>query len=173
MSNPFLGEIRMFGFNFAPRDYVLCNGQEMPISENQALFALLGVTYGGDGRSTFGLPNFKGRVPVHRGQSYPLGYKDGVEDVTINLATLAMHTHQAIGTTEVGEAIIPSSSVSFATSTDQTGDPIYSPPTTSMVALNSNVIGYSAGNGLPHNNVQPSQVINFCIAVSGQFPPRN
>ena len=173
MSDPFIGEIRMFGFNFAPRGYALCDGAIMEVDANPALFALLSNRYGGDGTTTFGLPNFKGRVPVHRGPSYPLGYKDGLEDVIINLSTLAMHTHQAIGTTEVGEAIIPSSSVSFATSTDQTGDPIYSPPTTSMVALNSNVIGYSAGNGLPHNNVQPSQVINFCIAVSGQFPPRN
>ena len=172
MADPFIGEIRMFGFNFPPRDYAFCNGEIIEIEENPALFALLSNRYGGDGTTTFALPDFRGRVPVHNSSQYPLGGRAGLEQVTLNLAQLASHTHQALGTTAEGNQFAPSSTRGFATSTD-TGDPIYQEPSTSMVAMNQAVIGDSNGGGGAHNNMQPSQVINFCIVISGLFPPRN
>ncbi len=179
MSDPFVAEIRAFGFNFAPRGWAQCNGQLMPISQNTALFALIGTSYGGDGRSTFALPNLQESAPVGvgRGQGlneWFLGERRGGEAITLLQSEIPLHTHSLMA------------SVAPATSGDPTGKvlargnflfqgatgaaPLYSddPPNT---RLNPQAIA-PAGAGLPHNNMMPSLVVNYCIALQGFFPPR-
>ena len=165
MATPFLGEIRMFGGNFAISGWALCNGQTLPISEYSALFALIGTTYGGDGQNTFALPNLQSRIPVHQGSGFVIGQIAGEENHTLLSNELPTHTHP-VGAQTAGSASTPSGNY-FGGG----GPNIYktSSPTGTM---NSGVVAPNAG-GLPHDNQMPFLVVNFIIALEGIFPTRN
>lgn len=169
---PFIAEIRMVGFNFAPRGWAFCDGTLLPIAQNTALFALLGTTYGGDGRTTFALPDLRGRAPMHPGQapglsSYQLGEQTGSESVTLTVVEMPAHTHGAGGS---GQAVHVSTAAVGAPAPDvapaQVMSSAYGPPT-SLVAMND-----QAGGGLPHQNRQPYLCTPFIIALQGIFPSR-
>lgn len=166
MSEPYLGEIRMFGGNFAPSGWALCNGQLLSISEYSELFTLLGTTYGGDGQVTFALPDLQGRVPIHSGTAYPLGAKGGSETVTLTSTQLPAHTHTAMASTASGTADSPANAV-WASRTLRT----YSSGTTT-VGMNPQAIA-PVGGSQPHDNMMPSTVISFIISLYGIFPPNN
>jgi microcystin-dependent protein len=171
MSEPFLAEIRIFGFNFAPRGWALCDGQILPINQYQALYSLLGTTYGGDGRTSFGLPDLRGRVPLHEGQgsglsNRALGSKGGVENVVLTGAQMPNHTHTLNGTGVAATTDSPAGAV-FA----QTLDDRYAPATELVNAASEAIL--NAGGSQAHDNMQPSLVLNFCIALQGTFPSRN
>lgn len=170
MADPFLGEIRMMGFNFPPQGWAKCDGATLNITQNQALYSLLGTRYGGDGRTTFCLPDLRGRVPLHRGNGYTIGQKGGMEQVTLTADTIPAHNHTALGTTAAGDAFKPANTRSLATSSDS-GDPIYG-SALALAPMNAKVIA-ATGGGQPHNNMQPSLTINFCIATVGIYPPRS
>lgn len=171
MSEPFLGEIRMFSFDFPPRGWALCNGQLLPINQHGPLYALLGTTFGGNGRSDFGLPDLRGRVPLHEGDGYFRGMIGGMEEVALHITQLAAHRHDAIGTSESGNKARGAATRPFASSNDPT-DPTYN-SAAGLVAMNDGVIGIDQGGGQPHLNMQPINVINFSIALEGLFPPRD
>lgn len=174
MSDPFIGEIAMFGFSFAPRNWANCNGQLIPISEHQALFALLGTNFGGNGTTTYGLPDYRGRVPIGSGDGYFQGQYGGAETVTLDMATMPSHTHAVQATTEAASSK-PYTGAVFAEAHDgKTGPTIafYSTSSGSNKVLNSMSVSPS-GEGGTHYNMQPSQVLNFCIAIDGMFPARN
>jgi microcystin-dependent protein len=171
MADQFVAEIRIFGGNFAPIGWAFCDGQLLPISQNTALFSLLGTTYGGDGRTTFGLPDLRGRSPLHQGQgpgltSRQLGESAGDETVTLTQSQVAMHTHALAG-----------GAAAAATNPDANllGKPasakIYGPGT-SMVPMSTAAIG-PAGQNQAHDNRQPYLVLSFIIALQGIFPPRS
>lgn len=170
MSNPFLGEVRTFGFGFAPVGWALCSGQLLPISQNSALFALLGTMYGGNGTTNFALPDLQGRVPVHRATngSFVQGAKGGTETVTLNSSMMPAHNHTLLGTTTTANSRKAASAALAAS--DVATDYYYSPPT-NTVQLNQASISSAAGNQ-PHPNLQPFLVINYSIAMSGIFPSR-
>lgn len=170
MTNPFLGEVRMFGFGFAPKNWAQCNGQLLSIQQNAALFALLGTMYGGNGVNNFALPNLQSRVPMHRSNdgTYVQGALGGSEQVTITNATMPAHIHSLVGTTQTGTTELANSTLGTS---PNTADFYYSPPT-SLSTLNPASIGMT-GSGAGHNNLQPYLVINYCIALSGIFPSRN
>jgi microcystin-dependent protein len=170
MSEPFLGEIRMMGFNFAPRGWAMCDGQILPINSNQSLYSLLGTTYGGDGRTSFALPDLRSRTPLHRSDQFDLGEKGGGETVTLTNAQLAAHSHAAKGTTAIGDVNKGAPTRSFATPGDL-GDPIYH-NASNLVAMGSGMIS-NTGGGQAHNNMQPTLTITFCIALQGLFPSRS
>jgi microcystin-dependent protein len=165
MSDPFVGEIRMFGGNYAPVDWALCNGQLLPISEYQPLFALIGTTYGGDGVTTFALPNLQSRIPLHMASSYPLGQAGGVENVALTANQIPVHTHVPQANS-VGALTSPTSNFWANSTASQftTGAP--------TGVMNANAIS-SAGNSQPHDNMVPFQVVNFIIALNGLFPTQN
>ncbi len=173
MTEVYVGQIMMTGFGFAPKGFALCNGQVMAIAQNQALFSLLGTFYGGNGTTNFMLPNLQGRTPVSYGNSLDPSWQPttamaeigGVETVTLNTQQIPSHLHQGNGTTAIGDQRAPSL---FGTTTL----PIYAQPGGSQVPLSSQIIA-PAGGGQPHANVQPFNVINFCIALSGVYPSRN
>lgn len=171
MADPFVAEIRIFGGNFAPRGWAFCDGQLLPISQNTALFSLLGTTYGGDGRTTFALPDLRGRSPLHQGQgpglsSRQLGEPAGVENVTLTQSQIPVHTH-ALASGGAAVATNPGG--------NRFGQPasakIYG-PATSMVPMSAAAIG-SAGQNQAHGNRQPYLVLSFIIALQGIFPPRS
>lgn len=172
MSEPFLGEIRIYPYNFAPRNWAFCQGQLLAISQNTALFSLLGTTYGGNGITTFGLPDLQGRVPVHVGQGpglspYDLGQEGGSETVTLTSSQLAPHPHPANCLTANGNQYQPDNGVWSA---DAGLNPQYG-TTKAAGTMAPNIIGPS-GNGQPHNNIQPYQTLNYCIALQGIYPQR-
>ncbi len=174
---PFIGEIRMFGFNFAPRGWAKCDGQLLPIASNSALFSLLGTMYGGDGRTTFGLPDLRSRIPMHAGSGPGLtprsmGEKSGVENVQLDITQIPNHTHQAIahGHSQESTQSIPTDGV-FAKSGD--GDPNYSNLAPNAQLSSSAITIGNSGGSQAHTNVQPFQCVNFCIALVGVFPSRN
>ena len=169
MSEQYLGQISFFSFNFAPKGWAFCNGQILPINQNQALFSLLGTTFGGNGTTTFQLPNLQGRVPLHAGSGFTLGETGGETAHTLTLTELPAHTHAVQGTTATATALSPASNV-FATSTDDPYGPF--PATAPVVTLNAGSLG-PTGGGQPHDNHQPYLVINACIALSGIFPSQN
>ena len=169
MGMPYVGEIRMFGGNFAPNGWMLCNGQLIPIAENEVLFDLIGTTYGGDGQSTYALPNLQSRVPIHQGTStfgtpYVQGELGGLEAVTLLTAQIPSHFHQGIGTTDAGTSADPTGGV--WASTPQLP---YHEFTESEVALASDDVSL-AGSSQPHDNMVPFTVINFIISMFGVFP---
>jgi microcystin-dependent protein len=171
MSSPFIGDIRMFGGNFAPVGYAFCNGQLLQISQYDALFALIGTTYGGDGQTTFALPNLQGRLPVHAGQgpglsSYVQGQQGGSESVTLTAQQIPTHTHAAQAQSGSGNQAAPGGGIWAASAQNQ-----YSPNTPSA-AMSSAAIA-AAGSNQPHDNMAPFQVVNFIIALEGVFPSRN
>lgn len=173
MSDPFVAEIRIFPFTFPPMGWALCNGQLLPLSQNTALFSLLGTTYGGDGKSSFALPNLQGTAPMQQGQGaglslYDLGQTGGVESVTLLSSEMPAHSHALrAATQDNGDANIIGSNTSFAPSV---GGTFYQP--TSNVQLAPQALD-TAGGGLPHNNMMPYLTLNFCIALQGIFPPRS
>jgi len=169
MSNPFIGEINMFGGNFAPRGHALCDGQLLAISQNTALFSILGTIYGGDGRTTFGLPEMRGRIPIGTGSGPGLsprtiGQRSGAESVTLTTNELPSHTHTMQGSTQTANIDIPTNAVPAITadaSYKSMGVTATMKPTT------------AAGSSSPHNNLMPFQCINYIIALVGTFPSRN
>ncbi|MFA6116972.1 MAG: tail fiber protein [Sphingomonas sp.] len=178
MSNPFLGEIRMFAGNFAPRGFALCAGQLMSIAQNDALYALIGTTYGGDGQVTFGLPDMRGRLPINQGQgpslsNYVIGQMAGTESVTLTVQQMPAHSHLLSATTATGSQPAPTNT-SFTATLLGTAE-LYAVPGANPLkqgALNTNSISALGGNQ-PHENRMPALVINFIIALEGVFPSRN
>lgn len=172
MSDPFLAEVRIFPFNFAPTGWAVCNGQILPISQNTALFSLLGTTYGGDGKSTFALPNIQGSAVMHPGQGPGLSRHDqgetgGSESVTLLQSEMPAHTHQMKGAAQdpaLAKAVNPEASWALSQ-----GGPIYQSSSNTQMAQEAVA---PAGGGLPHNNMQPYVTLQFCIAVQGVFPSR-
>jgi microcystin-dependent protein len=170
--DPFVAEIRIFPFNFAPKGWAWCDGQLLPLSQNTALFSLLGTTYGGDGKSNFALPDLQGRAPMHPGQGpglslHDLGESGGTEAVTLLQSELPLHPHQArADTVDVGDTNIPSPNAVFAQSG---GGTLYQ--TTSNAQLAPEALT-PAGGDQPHNNMQPYLTLYFNIALQGVFPPR-
>jgi len=174
MSSPFVAEIRIFGFNFAPTGWAFCDGQLLPISQNTALFSLLGTTYGGDGRSTFALPNMQGNAPVHPGQGnglslYDLGQQGGAETVTLLTSEMPNHAHSLMASTTSSSKPNPSGNAFARISS---GGTPYVPPTGApLTAFSPNAIAPTGGDQ-PHNNLMPYLTLNFCIAMQGVFPAR-
>lgn len=169
MSEPFLSEIKLVSFNFPPKGWALCNGQLLPINQNQALFSLLGTTYGGNGQTNFALPNLRGRVPIHEGNGHTLGEAAGSTAVTVNQQQMPQHVHFLQGSSSPGNApgpATPSSNV-LANSVNQ----IYGPPA-NLVAANPGSVT-NVGGSQPHNNMMPYLVLNFIIALQGIFPSQN
>ena len=170
MSQPFIGEIRMFGGSFAPAGWAFCNGQLMPISENDALFTLIGTTYGGDGQETFGLPDLQGRIPLHFGQgpgisqTYQMGEKAGVESVTLSVNQLPNHTHTLIGSSDIATDPNPNGDMLATSSLLQPYVGIA--PDANMAA---NAIG-PVGGSQPHDNMMPFLAVSFIISLFGIFP---
>lgn len=166
MSEPFLSQIMMVSFNFAPRGWAQCDGQLLPINQNQSLYSLLGTTYGGDGRTTFALPDLRGRAPMHRGDYFPLGEKGGQETVALTIAQIPEHTHAfqasaADATASSPQNALPAKPSRVAYNVED-----------SLVDMNSGVV-MPIGGGVGHNNLQPFLAINFVIALQGLFPSRN
>jgi microcystin-dependent protein len=182
MSSPFVAEITMFGFNFAPTGWALCQGQLLPISQNTALFSLLGTMYGGDGRSTFALPNLQDQTAVSFGQGpglspYDQGEEVGVPNVTLLTTELPIHNHFFNATSNPGTTVTSSQNqpalAQGGTKQNTFNANIYSTnPASATTALSPLAIGVS-GSSLPHNNMQPYLTLNFCIALQGVFPPRS
>jgi microcystin-dependent protein len=172
MSNPFLAEVRIFPFNFAPRGWAFCDGQILPLSQNTALFSLLGTTYGGDGKSTFALPNMQGNAPMHPGQGpglslHDLGETGGSDTVTLLESEMPSHPHSLMCQPQVeANKSAPSPATSY--SRTNSGTPYQA---SNNVAMASNAIA-PAGGDQPHNNLMPYLTLNFCIALQGVFPPR-
>ena len=168
MSDQYIGEIRMFGGNFAPTGWALCNGQLLPINQNQALFSLLGTTYGGDGRVNFALPDLRDRVPVHVGSGTTLGERGGESAHTLSTAELPAHVHTVGGTSAAAVSANPSPATVLAASV---GASAYAPPS-SPVAMAPDAMT-SVGGSQPHQNMPPYLTISFCIALQGIFPSQN
>lgn len=172
MSEPFLAEIRMVGFNFAPRGWALCDGQILPINQNQSLYSLLGTTYGGDGRTTFALPDLRGRTPIHVGASngtqHQLGSKSGEETHTLSTAEMPQHNHVLKASDDTADQQFPTDRVpARSTATD----PFWVNPSP-LVNMDPSTVA-SVGGGQAHENMQPYLTLNFCIALQGLFPSRN
>ena len=167
MSEPFLAEIRIVGFNFAPRGWALCDGQILPINQNQSLYSLLGTTYGGDGRTSFALPELRGRTPIHRSSSHSMGQKSGSETVTLTEAEMAAHTHGFQASSTTATATAAAGNVLGDSGTNS----IYRNSATN-VDMRSGLLP-NMGGGQAHNNMQPFLAVNFCIALQGLFPSRS
>ncbi|MDD9965232.1 MAG: tail fiber protein [Myxococcales bacterium] len=168
MSEPFLAEIRIVAFNFAPRGWAYCDGQLLPINQNQSLYSLLGTTYGGDGRTSFALPDFRGRVPVHTeaGQEFSLGQRGGQEDHVLTVAQMAAHDHAMQATTSPGSQPAPNAAVLAAADTN-----LYH-SASNMVDMAAEAVS-NVGGGQAHENRMPFLGMRFCIALQGLFPSRS
>ena len=169
MSTPFLGELRLVSFAFPPKGWALCNGQLLSISQNQALFALLGTNYGGNGQQTFALPNLQGRAPLHTGAGVTLGQLAGQEAVTLTSGQLPQHGHTLTATNDLANANVPGGAVPAAK--PRGGINRYASPGNDVVMAPSSLA--SAGASQPHPNMQPFTVLNWVIALQGIFPSRN
>ncbi|HLH90093.1 MAG TPA: tail fiber protein [Xanthobacteraceae bacterium] len=179
--DPFVAEIRIFPFNFPPKGWAFCDGQILPLSQNTALFSLLGTTYGGDGKSTFALPNLQGAAPMHPGQGpglslHALGEFGGSDAVTLLQSEIPAHTHTVNATTTKGSTDQPNGNLlgegQFANQTSSGPVNYYTGATTPQVQMNVFATSPTGGN-LPHNNMMPYLTLNFCIALQGVFPPRS
>ena len=175
MADPFVAEIRMFPFTFAPKGWAFCNGQLLPLSQNTALFSLLGTTYGGNGKSNFALPNLQGSAPMHPGQGpglslHDLGEQSGTPFVTLLTSEIPVHAHTVMGSGNPppGNAGIPDPSVELARSS---GTTVYLAAPAAMGMMNPQALQI-AGGSFPHNNMMPYLTVNFCIALQGIFPAR-
>jgi microcystin-dependent protein len=180
MSEPFLSEIKLVSFNFPPKGWALCNGQLLPINQNQALFALLGTTYGGNGQTNFALPNLRGQVPIHIGNGHTLGEAAGSTAVTVNIQQLATHVHALNAQTQVvlPDVIpqdptnqIPAAAQVALQGGNSAAANIYAQPA-SLVPMNPQAVS-NVGGSQAHNNMMPYLVLNFIIALQGIFPSRN
>ncbi|MCG8354534.1 MAG: tail fiber protein [Kiloniellales bacterium] len=169
MTEPFLAEIRMFGFNFPPRGWAFCDGQHLPIDQNQALFSLLGTIYGGDGRTDFALPDLRGRVPVHVGNGFIRAQSTGEETHALTVDEIPNHTHSLQASSDNASQIDAAGNV-FA-NTSPTGLNVYA-AASNLVPMGSESVA-NTGSGQGHENMQPFLAVRFCIAISGTFPPRN
>lgn len=173
MSEPFLAEVRIVGFNFAPRGWAFCDGQILPINQNQSLYSLLGTTYGGDGRTTFALPDLRSRTPIHVGRSngggeHRLGQKSGEETHTLSAAEMPQHKHSVSASTDNNTSADPSG-LSYSKARERT----YATYDAAQAVAMAPGILPNVGGGQPHNNMQPYLTLNFCIALQGLFPSRN
>jgi microcystin-dependent protein len=173
MADPFVAEIRIFPFNFAPKGWAFCDGQLLPLSQNTALFSLLGTTYGGDGKSTFALPDLQGNAPMHPGQGQGLSLRDlgetgGAESITLLVSEIPLHPHtmQAFAT----PADLKEPQAGAVLTRNQNGA-IFNTTISNLVTMAPQALT-PAGGGLPHNNMQPYLTLSFCIALQGVFPPR-
>ena len=174
MADPFVAEIRILPFTFAPKGWAWCNGQLLPLSQNTALFSLLGTTYGGNGASNFALPDLQGRAPMHPGvgnglSPHDLGEPGGSETVTLTQSEIPIHTHAVQAANFVGQVQAPTSTTVLARSGG--GNAYQSNTTQNLVQMAPAALGPSGGSQ-PHNNMQPYLTLNFCIALQGVFPPR-
>jgi microcystin-dependent protein len=170
MAEPFLSEIRIFSFNFPPKGWAFCNGQLLPINQNQALFSLLGTTYGGNGQTNFALPNLQCKTPIHQGNGHTLGEAAGAFAVTLNIQQLPTHIHDFSQNTAVVSAtanatVAPPTSAFWANN----GSTAYSTGGVSLGAMSPQTVS-TVGGSQPHDNMQPYLVLNFCIALQGIFP---
>ena len=165
MAEPFLSEIRIMSFGFPPKGWALCDGQLLPINQNQALFSLLGTTYGGDGRVNFGLPDLQGRVPIHMGSGHTLGERGGEQGHTLSISEIPTHTHSAIATNNAGAQPVPATAY---LANDTIATP-YLVPDNNLVALAAGSLA-NVGGSQAHLNMQPFLVLNFSIALQGIFP---
>ena len=166
MSEPFLAEVRIVGFNFAPRGWAFCDGQILPINQNQSLYSLLGTTYGGDGRTSFALPELRGRTPIHVGQGHQQGQKSGEENHTLSASEMPNHDHTLQGVSDVGNVPIPNGGFLARSATEPYHD------ASNLGAMKSGTVA-NTGGGQAHNNMQPYLALNYCIALRGLFPSRN
>lgn len=165
MAEPFLSEIRIMSFNYAPRGWAMANGQFLPINQNQALFSLLGTTFGGNGQTTFALPNLQGRTPIHTGQGHTLGEQGGQEAHTLSVAELPAHTHVVQGTSAGGSTPVPTGNL--------LGQALNAyRPADNLISLNPATVT-NVGGSQAHLNMQPFLVLTFCIALQGIFPSQN
>jgi len=178
--SPFLSEIRLMSFNFAPSGWALCNGQLLPINQNQALFALLGTTYGGDGRVNFALPDLRGRVPIHEGNGHTLGERGGQEAHTLTVSEMPAHVHRVLAdatTAATSNSNLPvagnslGQSIGAASQGSNFPVNIYSANAADTTLASQTVS--NAGGSQPHQNMQPYLTLNFCIALQGIFPSQN
>lgn len=172
MSTPFIGEIRMVGFSFPPAGWAFCSGQSLSIAQNDALFALIGTTYGGDGQLTFNLPDLRGRIPVHfgtlaGGSTFDIGERAGTETVTLLQNQMPSHIHVILANTGSGTAATPAGNIVAGTSSN-----VFAQGATQDVALAASSIGLTGGSQ-PHDNMMPYQCISYIIALEGIFPSRN
>jgi microcystin-dependent protein len=164
MANPFVGEIRMFGGNFAPAGWAFCDGQLLPISENETLFQLIGTTYGGDGQETFALPDLRGRIPIHQGSGFILAETGGAEEVTLTVQQIPAHSHAALGAAVTADQTsannaLPANSVTITPYLNTAPDAAFNPGAIAPV-----------GGSQPHVNFQPYLCVNFIISLFGVFP---
>jgi microcystin-dependent protein len=166
MAEPFLSEVRIMSFVFAPKGWALCNGQLLPINQNQALFSLLGTTFGGDGRVNFALPDLRGRVPIHVGSGHTLGERGGEQAHTLSIAEIPTHTHVANGTTNAADTNTPANNTLLGIVNDAYGDPL------NLQAMAAGEIT-NTGGSQAHLNMQPFLTLSFCIALQGIFPSPN
>jgi microcystin-dependent protein len=165
MSEPFLSEIKIMSFNFPPKGWAFCNGQLLPINQNQALFSLLGTTYGGDGRVNFGLPDLQGRTPMHMGAGHTLGERGGEQTHTLSISELTTHIHTLNGTTISADAPTGAGNLLASAANVYTG-------AANLTSLNPATLG-GTGGSQPHPNMQPFLTLNLCIALQGIFPSQN
>lgn len=164
MAQPYVGELRMFAGNFAPAGWMFCEGQLLPISENETLFNLIGTTYGGDGESTFALPDSRGRILIHQGNGFNLAHSGGAEEVTLTIQQIPMHTHTLLAADSTGSSSSPENNL-LAKSTSNTPYTTFSP----TIPLSPGSVAPTGGSQ-PHNNFQPYLCINFIISLFGVYP---
>ena len=170
MAEPFLSEIRIFSFDFPPKGWAFCNGQLLPINQNQALFALLGTRYGGNGQTNFALPNLQGSVPIHMGNGHTQGEKAGSSAVTVNIQQLPQHIHFASGVSDIADVQTPVGNFLAGVDT-AVFEAIYADPG-ALVAMAPQGVS-NVGGSQAHTNMMPYLVLNFCIALQGIFPSQN
>jgi len=164
MAQPYVGEIRMFAGNFAPAGWMFCEGQLLPISENETLFQLIGTTYGGDGESTFALPDLRGRIPIHQGNGFILAETGGAEEITLTVSQIPAHSHAFLGSTNVSQDTTPQGKV-----VGQSGSALLYIQDTTDSNMSAQAVG-SVGGSQPHTNFQPYLCVDFIISLFGIFP---
>lgn len=177
MADPFVAEIRIFGFNFAPTGWAQCNGQLLPISQNTALFSLLGTFYGGNGQTTFALPDLQGNAAMHPGQGQGLSLRDlgemgGSQTVTLIISEMPVHTHLPVNAKNAGGQADPTGNMWGTSNAAKAAANFYAVPGSATVNMNAQALALTGGS-LPHNNLMPYLILNFCIAMQGVFPPRS
>jgi microcystin-dependent protein len=171
MSEPFMGEIRIVSFNFAPQGWAMCNGQFLPINQNQALFSLLGTTFGGNGQTTFALPDLRGRIPMHTGNSHSQGEKAGQEAHALTISEMPAHNHFLSASLTNGDSVNPAFSGVGRVLARSPGNP-YGTNLANLGTLNAGTIS-AVGGSQPHTNMMPYLALTFCIALQGLFPSQN